>query len=204
MRINYKNFIPLSLTMFLLVSVVVATPTTTYAAWWNPFSWFSKRDTAQEQSYQLETPEGTPSEVIGTTPNEGTAQVTNTEKQQPASPSTVSSDSQDAETIAALKAEVASLRASLDTLYASHNRLIDDHNALLEYTKSIVATNKTTGSAINSTLDIRVSDLEKKLNDACAQIFSSIGTLSSNRCPTSQFQIKESLESRIKKLEGGY
>lgn len=190
MRINSKSFVKFFVVTLLLMSIATVASTTTYAAWWNPFSWFTKDEPTEEQK---------PKEEMDVVKPE------TKETQNEASVVTPSqSNATDAKTIEDLRAEIATLKASLNNLYKAHNKLVNDHNALLKYVKAIAVTNKITCTAINSTLDTRVSDVEKKLNDVCGQIFSSIGSLSSNRCPSSRLQIKESLESRIKKLEGRY
>lgn len=106
-----------------------------------------------------------------------------------------------------LKVELATLKASLDNLYKAHNNLVNDHNTLLKYVNAMTPSNQGAGVAINSSdLDKRVTNLEKKLNDACILIFgvSSARPAPTIGCPSPQFPLKGVLEDRIKKLEGGY
>lgn len=110
--------------------------------------------------------------------------------------------------IESLKSEVATLKVSLDNLYKAHSRLLESHNKLLKYTTEVIASirselKNTTQAPTGSNLEAKVTSLEKKIEDVCAQIFSSFSGFGT-KCPSQQFLIRESLEYRIKKLEGGY
>ena len=62
--------------------------------------------------------------------------------------------------------------------------------------KATVSSNKNVVVVTNSSnLETRVTNLEGKLNNVYAQIFSSLG-FSTNKCPSSRFIIKKSLEYR--------
>ena len=173
-----------------IIAVIVVlsfvSPSQTHAAWWNPLSWFSKENQIDEQNQKngQELQTRSVSEEIAPDPSNAQSEMSEIEN---------------------LRAEIATLKNNLDTLYIAHNNLVADHNELLKYTNTIAASNKSSGvTTVSSNLDIRVTDLEKKLNDVCAQIFSSIGGLSPNKCPSPRLFMSGTLESRIKKLEGGY
>jgi len=169
-----KNFKYILVSFFIIATLI---PQLALASWWNPISWFSEKKQSEEQK---------PKEEISTV-SESQTQYTDSTK-----------------TEAGLKAEVATLKASLDSLYTAHNNLVNDHNALLKYVNATVSPNKNVSATTsNSNLDIKVTDLEKKLNNVCRQVFSSLGGFGGN-CPSTTLYIKETLESRIKKLEGGY
>ncbi len=174
------------LTLAFLVSSAQAN-----AAWWNPLSWFSGVNQVKEREQQVDTPATSDSQIRDA----------DSKTQDQSAPNVQSGTNE----IEELKEEISTLKASLDNLYKSHNELVAKYNELLQYTNYIAASSKSVGvTSISSDLDTRVTDVEKKLNNVCAQIFSSIGGLSTNKCPSSQFIIRETLESRIKKLEGGY
>jgi len=174
------------LTILVLMVALLVFPSQSYAAWWNPLSWFSKNQHIEEQEQsQNTTSSGTVSEPKNI--------ITPVNNSQPSN----------AKTIEDLRAEVTTLKASLDNLYTAHNNLVDSHNELLKYVNATISSGKNAGTAVNnSNLETKFTNLEKKLDDVCAQIFSSI--LFGPKCPSSQFIIKDTLEGRIKKLEGGY
>jgi|SRR3989338_3058101 len=194
-----KKFISI---VFILTLTLFVVPSQTYAAWWNPVSWFSKNQQVEEQKQQQN------DTLSNTAPELPTANQNSKEVEKP---STVApSDniqSSDAKTIDDLKTEVATLKTNLDNLYKAHNNLVNDHNALLKYVNATILSGKNAGTATsNSNLEAMITSLENKLNDVCAQIFSSFGVLSANRCPSPRFIIGGwgTLEDRIRKLEGGY
>jgi len=161
----------------LLVAIILV-PQITFASWWNPLSWFSKEKQVEEQKQKEKT----------TTIPESETQYTD-----------------NIETNVDLKAEVATLKANLDSLYTAHNNLVNDHNALLKYVNVTVSPNKSVGVITdNSSLERKVTDLENKLYNVCRRIFSSLGGLGRDNCPSSGLLGTEALESRIKKLENGF
>ncbi|MFA5773156.1 MAG: hypothetical protein WC908_00590 [Candidatus Paceibacterota bacterium] len=178
-----------------IVSIIViitvlsfALPSQTYAVWWNPFSWSSENKQAEEQEQPPTTDQNTEE----------------TEKQNTIAPFN-NIPSSDAETIEALKIEVATLKTSLDNLYKAHNSLVEDHNVLLKYVNATVSPSKSVSVITdNSSLEKKVTDLENKLYNVCRRTFSSLGGLGRDNCPSSGLLGTEALESRIKKLEGGY
>jgi len=183
--------------VFIFTLTMFVTPSQIYAAWWNPLSWFSKNQQIEDQKQSQNT---TSSDAISEP---------QTANQNVVAP--VKTQSSDAKTIEDLKAEVATLKASLDNLYTAHNNLVNDHNALLKYVNTIVVPSKNIGAASDNSnletkitsLETKITSLDKKLDNVCAQIFSSLGGFGT-KCPSSQFIIKDTLESRIKKLEEGY
>lgn len=175
-----RNMKKLVLTILILTFVLLTSPNQSYAAWWNPLSWFASKEQVKEQKAD----EQKSKEEIAITPP----------------PQTQTNNSDTSEN---LRAEVATLKVNLDSLYKAHNEL-------LKYTTEIVAVirseiKNTPQAPVGNNLETRVMSLEEKLENACAKIFSAklIGA-GATRCPSSRFPIKESLESRIKKLEGGY
>ncbi|MBI2122475.1 MAG: hypothetical protein HYT98_05180 [Candidatus Sungbacteria bacterium] len=179
-----KKFI---LIVFIFTLTLLVAPSQTYAAWWNPLSWFSKNQRIEEQKQ----------------PQNATSSNTASEPQNIVVPANNPQPS-DAKTIEDLRAEVVTLKASLDNLYTAHNNLVNDHNALLKYVNTTISSGKDIGATTNnSNLETKLTNLETKLNDVCAQIFSSFSVLGT-KCPSSRFIIQGTLESRIKKLEGGY
>lgn len=183
------------LTILILAVALLASPSQSYAAWWNPLSWFSTNQHIEEQNKpQDATSSGTASESQTANQDAEAAK-----KQNVVAPAN-STQSSDAKTIEDLKAEVATLKTSLDNLYTAHNNLVNDHNALLKYVNTTISSGKNIGATTNnSNLETKLANLEKELNDVCSQVFSGLGT----RCPSSHL-IKDTLEGRIKKLEGGY
>ena len=193
--------------LIIVAAISLAIPNQAHAAWWNPLSWFGKNQSVEqpEQEKRDETKE----EIITEkqTPEQKTGVVA---EQNTVAPAITSQPSSDTKTIEDLKSEISTLKTSLDNLYAAHNRLVNDHNSLLEYTKSIVASKPSSGGS-NSDLEKKVSslnltfeELSNKLTSVCRQVFSSsIGT-PSQVCPSSLPIGASTLESRIKKLEGGY
>lgn len=155
--------------IYIIVIIAVLSfvlPSQTYAAWWNPLSWF----------YQNK-------------------QTSDTYDTQPS----------DVKTIEDLKTEVATLKASLGTIYDALRDIQTAHNNLVKSVNAIVSSNKNINTATNnSNLDGRVIDLESKLYNVCRQVFSSLGGFGRDNCPSTGLIGKEALESRIKKLEGGY
>src|SRR3989344_1495954 len=110
----------LVITTLIFAFIVLLSPNQSYAAWWNPLSWFSRDKETQVQEQK---------------PTQETAPISEPRTQ----------DTDNSKTIEELRAEVATLKASLDNLYAAHTNLVNDHNALLEYTKTIAASNKSAG-----------------------------------------------------------
>jgi hypothetical protein len=191
-----KKFV---LIVFILTFFLLIAPSQSYAAWWNPISWFSKKNQIEEQKAE----ETTISELQTRGVNNKAEK-----KQSPVVPTT--NPQSELKTIEDLRAEVATLKTSLDNLYKAHNNLVNDHNALLEYTKSIAGRKPALGSSNSdlekriSVLNLTVEELDNKLTNICRQIFSSpIGT-PSQVCPSSLPIGVSTLESRIRKLEGGY
>lgn len=157
----------------ILIFALFALPNQTNAAWWSPSSWFSKNQ-----------------------------QATSTDTTSVVSPLDDPQISNE-KTIEKLKVEMATLKSSLDNLYAAHNRLVEDHNALLKYVNAIPLSKNVGATTNNSSLETKVTNLGKKLDDVCSHIFSNLGGIGT-KCPSSQFNITGTLESRIKKLEGGF
>ncbi len=207
--------------LFIVGFLAFTAPSTTYAAWWNPLDWFSKTETTREQPLPQrdEQQSNIPAESVEVSTKTDTPAPT--VAQQPVAAPIVN-DSQNAETITALRAEVATLKASLDNLYAAHSGLVNDHNALLEYTKSIAA-QKTPTTVVQqvdtSAIERRVSELERKaklvsdelygggssnvestLNSICAWVF---GSSIISGCPSSNPNGIGSIDSRLEKLERG-
>lgn len=189
-----KKIIP---TVLILTFALLASPSQTYAAWWNPASWFSNDIKIEEQKQpQNATSSGTDSKQQTANQNVGAI-----EKQDVIAPVN-NPQSSDTKTIAELKAEVATLKTNLDSLYKAHNGLVEDHNALQKYVNATISSNKNIGTATNnSNLEGRVTDLEGKLNDACSHIFN--GSFGS-RCPSATSFSVSTLEGRIEKLERGF
>ena len=160
-------------TILIFTLVLFAVPNRSYAAWWSPVSWFSKDQQATStDTISITSPADNPQNAY-------------------------------AQTIEELRAEVAILKASLDSLYTAHNNLVEDHNALLKYVNATASSGKGVGTATNnSNLETKITSLDKKLDDVCSHIFSSLGGFGS-KCPSSQFNLTGTLESRIKKLESG-
>jgi len=198
----------LSLFTVLMVATISFTiPSQAHAAWWNPLSWLSKNQGIEQPKQEKQ--------------NEADKEITKQQtlkqktevaaEQNAVAPTTTSQPLSDTKMIEDLKSEIATLKNSLDNLYAAHNRLVNDHNALLEYTKSIVASKLPSSGGSNSVLEKKVSvlnltieELSNKLTSVCRQTFSSsIGT-PSQVCPSSLPIGGSTLESRIRKLEGGY
>lgn len=176
----------LILTTLILAFALLVSPSQSYAAWWNPLSWFSKNQQIEERKQ----------------PQNTTSSNTVSELQNVVAPMKNSQPS-NAKTIEDLKAEVAALKASLDNLYTAHSNLVNDHNALLKYVNATISSGKNVGATTNnSNLETKLANLENELRDVCAQIFSSFGVIRT-KCPSSRFFIsgKGTLEDRIRKLE---
>lgn len=185
-----KKLVP---SIFIFALVLFVAPSQTYAAWWNPISWFSSGNQIEEQNQSQNATSSNATQETQTA-NQDVGKVE--QKNTPVSSN--NTQSSDTKTIEELRTEVATLKASLDNLYTAHNALLKYVNATISSDKSIGATTN------NSNLETKVTNLEKKLNDACAQIFSSIGGFGT-KCPSSSsFITGGTLESRIKKLEGGF
>ena len=122
MRTNNKVFIKFLVLLFVVTSIALVAPSQTYAAWWNPFSWFSKDKQVEEQKPQTEEAKNNSSTTTNTEIKE--------EQKKAATITAPQNNSSDAKTIEDLKAEVASLKTNLDRLYKAHADLVNDHNAL--------------------------------------------------------------------------
>ncbi len=198
----------LSLFVVLIAATIsFALPNQADAAWWNPFSWFNKNQNLTQPKQEEKQSDEIKKEAGQQTPEQQTEV---TAQQNTIAPVTTPQPSSDTKTIEDLENEITTLKANLDNLYAAHNRLVNDHNALLEYTKSIAASKPSSGDSNSdlekkvSILNLTVEELSNKLTSVCRQVFSSsIGT-PSQICPSSLPIGASTLESRIKKLEGGY
>ncbi|MEK6839836.1 MAG: hypothetical protein AABX72_02765 [Nanoarchaeota archaeon] len=170
----------------IIAVISFALPSQTYAAWWNPFSWFSQNKQIEEQGQPQTT-----NQNIEATENQNTVAPLN------------NTPSSDAKTIEALKADIVLLTNGMSELLKAHNNLVNEHNALVKSVNAI-SSNKNVGATTNnSALDGRVTDLENKLNNVCRKIFSSLGGFGGN-CPSTAFSVKGTLEGRVEKLESGF
>lgn len=204
------------ITLIFVIAFVL--PSQAFAVWWNPASWFSSNENTEVQV----APTGTTTSIEVREPQTAAQDNEVSKKPQVITP-VASLQTSDAKTIEDLKMEVATLKVSLDNLYKAHSGLVDKHNELLEYTKGIATSNNSVGIKSDSSLletrvaalerkvaaqnssSITTSELEERLNDVCALIFSRGLMASTNRCPSySGFLGSGTLEERIKKLEGGY
>ena len=176
-----KKIISIIPIVVIIAVISLALPSQTYAAWWNPLSWFSNEVQVKEQNQ----PQATDQNIEATEKQNTIAPLNNI-------------PSSDAKTLEALRADIVLLTNGMSELQRAHNNLVKSVNAIILSNKNVGATTS------NSDLESRVTSLEKKLNDACAQIFRSLGSLSTNKCPSSGFTVGETLEYRIEKLEGGY
>lgn len=203
----------LILIVFILMLTLLMMPSQTYAAWWNPISWFLKEKSSEVQP-QNDTGNNAiqESQIINTNIEEAGEQslVTPSKNSVPA----------EAKSIEVLRAEVVTLKTNLDNLYKAHSGLVNDHNALLKYTTDLekrfsTLQNQPAANNVSSDILYRVSELERKTKLTSEELYGTgiTGGLNSKvenicnllfdlGCP--RIGIGGSLDSRIKKLERGY
>lgn len=214
--INMKKLVSI---VFILTFFLLIVPSQSYAAWWNPISWFSKENQNEEQK---QTEEVTTSELQ--------IQEVNNKSVKEESPVVSETNPQsEVKMIEVLKAEITTLKTSLDSLYKAHNNLVNDHNDLLKHTTDLekrysgLQNQPTTNNISPDTLR-RISELERKagllfdattesdntsnnklnaletnINNICRWMFGSLNCPSLNPDP-----LFRTIDNRLKKLEGGY
>ncbi|GEM_PF-1823041 len=152
-----KKIISIIPIISIIAIISFAPPSQTYAAWWNPLSWFSQSKQVEEQQ-----PQSAASSNAALKPQTVSENVEAAERQKLVTPLNNTQPS-DAKTIEALKAEVATLKSSLDNLYKAHNEL-------LKYTTEIVAVirgeiKNTPQTPIGSTLETKVTSLNTRVTE---------------------------------------
>jgi len=209
--------------IFILALVLFVAPSQTYAAWWNPISWFSSENQIEEQN---QSQNATSSDAVSKiqTVNQGVGAV---EKQTVISP-VKNSKSSDAKTIEDLKAEVATLKTNLDSLYKAHNELLKYTTETVTVIRSEIK--NTPQAVVGNNLESlkiaaleeelrnyksymvkdlqarfsytnpKIDELERTVDDICGWIFSGL----SISCPSVRLGSGRNLEDRIEKLERAY
>jgi len=165
----------LTILSILFISLAFLTPMQASAAWWNPVSWFSKSQPAEER-------EQSPSDnsnSAASEPQTANQNVEATEKLNTVAP-VANPQPSDVKTIESLKVEIATLKTNLDNLYKAHNSLVNDHNTLLKSTTDLekrfsTLQNQPATNNVSSDILYRVSELERKEKFISDEIYGDSG-----------------------------
>jgi len=199
-----KKIISIIPIIAIIAVISFALPNQAYAAWWNPFSWFSQNEQIEKQGQTQSI------NSSNTAPELQTASQDVGETEQQNAPVPLSNtQSSDTKTIKDLQADIVLLTNGLSELLKAHNNLVNNHNELTQDFKSILQVTAAFRNELKdfegNNLESRTTSLENKIENVCNMAFThTITPLPGvSWCPSGSF-FQESLESRIKKLERGY